>query len=127
MAAIDVFNTYNEGLSTGDFDKVFSVLSDDVVWHQPGTHQFAGTFTGLADVQAHLGQLAGETAGSLRLVTEWAAATDNMVTASVHFTASRGDKNIDMMEIDAFRVEGDKIVEVWLVDQDVALENDFWA
>jgi ketosteroid isomerase-like protein len=127
MAAIDVFNIYNDALSKGDFATAFTALSDDVVWHQPGSHQFAGTFTGLEAVQAHLGQLAGETAGSLVLATEWAAATDNMVTASVHFTAKRGNKSIDMMEIDAFRVEGDKIVEVWLVDQDIALENDFWA
>lgn len=127
MAAIDVFNTYNEGLSTGNFDKVFSVLSDDVIWHQPGEHQFAGLFEGLGNVQAHLGELASETAGTLKLETEWAAATDDLVTANVHFTAQRNGKSIDMMEIDVFRVEGDKIVEVWLVDQDVSLENDFWA
>jgi ketosteroid isomerase-like protein len=127
MEAIEVFNIYNDGLSKGDFPVALSALSDDVIWHQPGTHQFAGVFTGVENVGEHLGQMAGETQGTLMLVTEWAAATDNIVTASVHFTAKRGDKSIDMMEIDVFRIENDKIAEVWLVDQNVDLENDFWS
>jgi uncharacterized protein len=45
----------------------------------------------------------------------------------VHFTAQRDGAEIAMDGIDVFRVEGDRIAEVWLFSADQPAEDAFWG
>jgi hypothetical protein len=40
-----------------DFDTVGSLVAEDVVWHVPGRHSFAGDIRGLDELVAWLGRL----------------------------------------------------------------------
>jgi predicted SnoaL-like aldol condensation-catalyzing enzyme len=50
-----------------------------------------------------------------------------LFTLPVHFTAKRDGAEIAMDGIDVFRVEGDRIAEVWLFSADQPTEDAFWG
>jgi hypothetical protein len=45
----------------------------------------------------------------------------------VHFSGKRGDVAMSMSGVDVLRVEGDKIVEMWLFSADQEAEDAFWG
>ena len=46
MTKTEVVNQFYVSLAKGDFEKVSSLLSDDLVWHQPGKGSLSGTYEG---------------------------------------------------------------------------------
>ncbi|MFB7877869.1 hypothetical protein ACFC06_21695 [Nocardia sp. NPDC056064] len=55
-------------------------------------------------------------------------ATDELVAATVRFTARRdGRIALDQNGVDVFRVSGDRIAEVWLISADQDAEDEFWG
>lgn len=124
--ALEVFKAYDSALSSGDYAALFELFAEDIVWYQPGTHQFAGVFEGLEAVQNHLASLASNV-DVMSFKTEDVFADDTTVAAVVNFAASRSGRQIDMREVDVFKIVDGKIQEVRLIDKDVELENAFWA
>ena len=57
MSQIDIAKKYIRGVQTGDQALLASLISPDVVWHQPGNNRFSGTHRGLAAVGAMLGSM----------------------------------------------------------------------
>ena len=54
MTKTEVVNQFYVSLAKGDFEKVSSLLSDDLVWHQPGKGSLSGTYEGKEAVFSHL-------------------------------------------------------------------------
>lgn len=54
-------------------------------------------------------------------------ANDDMVAATLHFMAERPDRTLSMDGVDAMRIAGGKIKEVWLFSGDQAAEDAFWS
>lgn len=51
----------------------------------------------------------------------------NLVSMTVRFTAQReGRPDLDQHGVDVFRIEGDKIAEIWLISEDQTSEDQFW-
>ena len=124
---LEVFNKYNEGLISGDFAAVFAVLSDDVKWHQPGSHSLSGTIQGKEALGAHLAKFMEKSNGTFKVITNWVSDNNELVAANVTFLANRGDSDVlDMNGIDLFRIQDGKIQEVWLFSSDQETENNFW-
>lgn len=124
-------SAYDAALAAGDMAALAAALHPQVVWHQPGTHPYAGDHTGPEAVLAHLGSMMGATAGSLVVrPTDAMMANGDLVTFPVHFTGTRpGDDRaaLDMAGSDLFRVEDGLIREVWLFSADQTVEDAFWA
>lgn len=38
---IELVQLFGQSLATGDVPTAFSLLSSDVLWHQPGNHKYA--------------------------------------------------------------------------------------
>ena len=105
-----------------------ATLSADVVWHQPGANQMSGDHVGPDAILAHLGSMMGVSASTFSLETESATESGNLVVLTVRFSAQReGAVDLDQHGVDVFRVEGDKIAEVWLISEDQAAEDAFWG
>ena len=51
----------------------------------------------------------------------------NMAALPVHFIGKIEDRSMDMGGVDLFKIEDDKIIEVWLFSNDQALEDEFWG
>lgn len=65
MIAKDVVMAYSLALSKGDIPSAFSHFSSDAKWHQPGINKFSGTKNGLDAIGKMLGEMMGETQGTL--------------------------------------------------------------
>ena len=120
--------TYAEALTAKDFATVAGLFADDVVWHQPGSHQFAGTYRGQAAVNGHLGALMGASQGTFELaVIGDPMINGDLAAMQVEFGAQRDGATMSMRGVDIVRVEGDRIAEVWLYSADQQAEDEFWG
>jgi predicted SnoaL-like aldol condensation-catalyzing enzyme len=54
-------------------------------------------------------------------------ANGDLVAASLHFCAERPGTKLEMDGIDLMRVQGGRILEVWLFSADQAAEDAFWV
>lgn len=124
---LDVFNTYNDALVSGQLEDAFAVFADDVIWHQPGQNPLSGTIVGKEKLGAHLAQFGEKSNGTFRVLTNWVSENDNLVAANVTFQAERGDDILDMNGIDLFRIENGLIKEIWLFSANQLEEDKYWT
>ncbi len=54
-------------------------------------------------------------------------ANGEMVTANLHFVASRPGRSLSMDGVDLMRIEAGQIKEMWLFSGDQAAEDAFWS
>jgi ketosteroid isomerase-like protein len=119
---------YVEALSKGDMTTVGELLADDVVWHQPGVGHLSGTFRGKGEVFPHLAKFTELSNESFRVDKVGAVmANGEMVTANLHFVATRPGRNLSMDGIDLMRIEAGQIKEMWLFSGDQTAEDAFWS
>jgi ketosteroid isomerase-like protein len=128
MSAQDVVARYGAAAAAGDLAALAATLTNDVVWHQPGANQLSGDHVGPAAVVAHLGRFFELSGGTFALATDSVTESGALVSTTVRFTASRpGHPDLDQHGVDVFRVQGDKIAEIWLVGEDQPVEDAFWG
>ena len=128
MTKTEVVNQFYVSLAKGDFEKVSSLLSDDLVWHQPGKGSLSGTYEGKEAVFSHLGKMSELSGGTFAIdQIDYITENNNLVAAAVAFEVFAFDKSMRMRGIDVYRVEDDKIQEVWLFSERIDEEDAFWT
>jgi uncharacterized protein len=128
MGTTSTARTYANALTAKDFATVAGLFADDIVWHQPGAHQFAGTHRGQAEVNAHLGALMGASQGTFALtVIGEPMVNGDLAAMRVEFSAQREGAAMSMGGVDIVRVVDDRIAEVWLYSADQEAEDEFWG
>jgi len=128
MSAIDVVGRYGAAAAAGDMAALAATLTENAVWHQPGANPLSGDHVGPEAVVAHLGRFMALSGGTFALETESATESGDLVATTVRFTARReGRADLDQHGVDVFRVEGDRIAEIWLIGEDQAVEDRFWS
>lgn len=128
MSAIDVVGRYGAAAAAGDMAALAATLTEGVVWHQPGANQLSGDHVGPQAIVAHLGRFMELSGGTFTLETESATEIGSLVATTVRFTARRdGLVDLDQHGVDVFRVEGDRIAEIWLIGEDQPIEDQFWG
>lgn len=125
---LEVFNSYNNALASGDISSVFKVLDDNIRWHQPGENIASGTKIGKEVLEKHLSIFPQKTNGTFKVVTNWVSENNDLVAANVTFLGTRADgEELNMNGIDLFRINNGKIVEVWLFSEKQSVEDGFWG
>lgn len=128
MSAIDVVGKYGAAMAAGDMEALAAVFTEDAVWHQPGDNPLAGDHVGPAAIVTHLGRFMELSAGTFALEPESATEAGALVAMTVRFSAQRAHRqDLAQSGVDVFRVSGDQIAEVWLISEDQAAEDAFWA
>ena len=128
MNPIDIAKSYIKAAQTGDQALLASVVSQDVVWHQPGNNQFSGTHKGLAAVGAMLGRMMDISRGTFTIYkADHFMANGNWVAVSLAFKAQREGAKVDQPGVDLLRIENGRIVEVRLFSSDQAQEDAFFG
>ena len=125
---IEIAQIYFESLAIGDIPTLFGLFSENVVWHQPGNNKFSGVKKGVEAISQMIVGMMELSNGTLKV--EKAAnfmENENLVVTPIIFSATKGDSSIKMSGIDIFKIEKDKIVEVWLFSDDQIEEDNFWG
>lgn len=128
MSPVDIAKSYIKAAQTGDQALLASVVSPEVVWHQPGANQFSGTHKGLPAVGAMLGKMMAVSRGTFTISSaDHFMANGNWVAVNLAFKAQRDGMKIDQPGVDLLRIENGKIVEVRLFSSDQPQEDAFWG
>lgn len=125
---IRIVRDYFEAVATGDLAKLPELLSDTLVWHQPGASDLSGTYEGRDAVFGLIGSFMERSQGTFKFDSIGnVLANGNLVAVTLHFSGSAGDRSMSMEGIDVLRIENGKIQEVWLFSADQDAEDAFWA
>lgn len=128
MNNIDIAKTYIQAVQTGDQATLGSIISPEVVWHQPGNNQFSGTHRGMAAVGPMLGKMMEASRGTFTISrADHYMANGDWVAITLEFTGEANGIKLKQPGVDLLRIEGGKIVEVRLFSSDQNQEDMFWG
>jgi uncharacterized protein len=102
-------------------------FAPDIRWHFPGRSQFAGDYTGLAEVLGWLGRSAEASNGTLRVDMHDVIGNDDHVVALVTIRAQRAGRTLEDNSVQVFHIRDGKAAEVWTYPADVYAEDEFWS
>ena len=125
---IEKVRQFYTALAQGDFETVGALLSDELVWHQPGKGALSGVYNGKQNVFAHLGRMAQLSNGTFAIdQVDYVTNNGDLVVASVGFAVSANRLSMEMKGVDLFRFENELIKEVWLFSERIDEEDRFWT
>lgn len=128
MNNIDIAKTYIKAAQTGDQATLGCIISPDVVWHQPGNNQFSGTHRGMAAVGPMLGKMMEVSKGTFTITrADHYMANGDCVAITLEFAGEANGIKLKQPGVDFIRIEGGKIIEVWLFSSDQNQEDVFWG
>jgi uncharacterized protein len=102
-----------EAFAKGDLDTLRQQWTDDIVWHEGGHTDLAGTYEGPEAVFAFFGRLLDLTEGSLKVEPRTFLADDSYGCTPVTVTAHRGDRRIEVLSVHLVRFEDGRVAEFW--------------
>ena len=128
MNTIDIAKTYIKAVQTNDQDTLGSIISPDVIWHQPGNNQVSGTHRGMAAVGPMLGKMMEVSKGTFAITrADHYMANGDWVAITIEFAGEANGLKMKQAGVDLIRIEGGKIVEVKLFSSDQTQEDTFWG
>ena len=128
MSQIDIAKSYIKAAQTGDQALLASVISPEVVWHQPGNNQFSGTHKGLPAVAAMLGKMMEVSRGTFTISSaDHFMANGDSVAVMLEFAGEANGVTLRQPGVDLLRIEDGRIVEIHLFSSDQAQEDAFWG
>ena len=128
MNNIDIAKNYIRAVQTGDQATLGSLISPEVVWHQPGHNQFSGTHRGMASVGPMLGKMMEVSKGTFAITrADHYMANGDWVAVTIEFAGEANGITLRQPGVDLIRIEGGKIVEVRLFSSDQAQEDALWG
>ena len=128
MTTLDIAKTYIQAIQTGDQATLGSIISPEVIWHQPGKNRFSGTHRGMAAVGPMLGAMMEVSKGTFAITrADHFMANGDWVAITIEFAGEANGLKMTQAGVDLIRIEGGKIVEVKLFSSDQAQEDAFWG
>jgi uncharacterized protein len=125
---IDIAKAYITAVQTGDQATLGRLISPDVLWHQPGHHQFSGSHRGMAQVGPMLGKMMEVSQGTFAITrADHYMANGDWVAITLEFAGQAKGVQLRQPGVDLLRIEGGQVVEVRLFSSDQAQEDAFWG
>ena len=118
--------TYKD-FETVDLDLLRVVMADDVVWHEPGRSNLAGTFKGPEGVLGFLARLKSQSGGTFKIEILDVLSKPERVVVLQRETANRAGKDLNVIVAVEFEIHHEKITEVTVYHADSYLFDEFWA
>jgi uncharacterized protein len=101
-----------------DWDRVGSLLADEVGWHEPGGNEVhAGDFHGRDEVVSLLRELTTVTEGTFQLEPEGFLNLEEHSAVLVRWSAERHGRRSAGNEIGVYRLRDGKITDVWFYNE----------
>lgn len=114
-------------VSRGEVDRFGDILlSDDVVWHWPGSSSVAGDYRGRAAAVDLIRGFHRLTGGRLQVEPVDILEGDDHLMSFTHITADKDGHHLDVMMADAMRFGPDgRVVEYWTLSNDQRAVDEF--
>jgi ketosteroid isomerase-like protein len=115
-----------EAAASGDRDTLARVCAPDVVWHASGRGPRSGDYRGMDRVLEYLAAI-GDAAERFDSSLEHVLTNDDLVAVLFRVQGRRGARRLDTGFILIFRIESERLVEVWAVPRDQYAVDEFWG
>jgi len=116
-----------QNFETVDLDLLRVVMTDDVVWHEPGHSSLAGTYKGPEAVLGFLAKLKSQSDGTFKIEVLDVLSKPERVVVFQRETANRAGKDLNVIVAVEFEIHNEKITEVTVYQADSYLFDEFWA
>ncbi|MBA3690099.1 MAG: nuclear transport factor 2 family protein [Actinobacteria bacterium] len=108
-----------DAFTRGDPETLTGLLAEDVVWHAPGSNQYAGTFVGKQATMERMQRMARE-----GIIWDFAIhdvlANDDHVVVLIDATLTKGSGTAHGRQCQVMHVHDGKWTEFWAVNEDQA-------
>jgi len=111
---VDTVNRMTEAVFAQDHDTLAKIFSDDFVFHLRGPHPMAGDHPGLGGFLGVVGSLFEATNGQIELEQQFCIGADGWAAEWEHATLGRKGRTLESRNAFVYRIEGDRIVEMWM-------------
>jgi ketosteroid isomerase-like protein len=119
---------YLEIFATGDLEALRDFYSEDILWHVGGNHPLSGDYRGRDELFGYFETVRNMTGGSLELDPESILASDHHVAMFTRVTGRRGDKTMDVLLAQVFKLGDDgRWSEYWATVNNQASVDEFWS
>jgi uncharacterized protein len=116
-----------QAFGKGDLAVLEQLMTEDVRWHVAGRTPLSGTYEGRSAVFEFFGKVMELTEGSFRVEPLTLLADDRYGCAPVRITAHRGDRHLDVMNVQASRLVDGRVAEFWDTTTDTEASEAFYA
>jgi hypothetical protein len=115
-----------EAVACADAEILARICKNDVVWHAAGRGPRAGNYRGLEAVLDHLRGL-GEDAEQFSSHPVAVLGGEDRAAVIFHATGQRHGRLLDHDYVLLFRMEEQRIAEIWSVSFDQRADEEFWS
>ena len=119
-----VMREYLDHIVAGEWDKIGDFFADNLVTHIKGHSRFSGTHRG----KDAFGKVLGDMLGALDSVRtdehDLLISEDHAVVLAT-WHAERGGESLSMNRVVIYHLDGDKITELWIIDEDQQAADEF--
>ena len=115
-----------EAVAHADAETLAYLCKNDVVWHVTGRGPRAADYRGLEAVVDYLRSL-GEAAEQFDLHLDAVMGGEDRAAVVFHTTGQRQGRVLDNHTVLLFRMEEQRIAEVWSLAFDERVDEEFWA
>jgi ketosteroid isomerase-like protein len=102
-------------------------MSEDIVYHWPGTGPLSGDYKGMDAVLEFFGRVGELSQGTLTQEIHAIIADDEHAVALVTASAQRDGKTLHEKSVDVFHIRDGKVTEAWGFLEDTAVDAAFWS
>lgn len=128
MTNIDIAKTYIRAVQAGDLATLGSIISPEIVWHQPGDNQFSGVLKGLAEVGSMLGKMVEISNGTFAITkADHFMSNGDWVAIAIEFAGEANGIKLSQPGVDLMRIDGGRIVEMRLFSSNQEQEDQLWG
>jgi ketosteroid isomerase-like protein len=124
-AKATLLRSLHDAFSRRDLDTVWTLLADDIVFHQPGRNPTSGDYQGTDEVLGLLRTLGERSGGTFQSQVHDLLATDEHAVALLRVIAQRGDLAVDVPVVHVWHVRDGKLAEAWVHPTDQHLLDQF--
>jgi uncharacterized protein len=108
----EVIRAFYAARARHDREALRPLVTDDVVFHEPGAESYSGDYPGPDALIDHFDRLLEQTEGTFTLEPTGVIETEDYAAARISWFAERGGVRSEGLELAIFRFRDDKIAEI---------------
>jgi ketosteroid isomerase-like protein len=126
MPSLEMMRNYLDHITGGEFDTAIDYWADDIVVHVSGNSVLSGTYVGKEASSGYLANVLG-LVDSVMVEEHDLLVSDHHAVVLSTVRADRGGQHMEGNRIVIYHVEGELIIELWIIDEDQKSVSEFWS
>lgn len=115
-----------EAVSASDVEAIGHLCTEELTWHASGRGARSGDYRGRDAVIEYLAAI-GDATDRFDSRLDEILVNDSLVAVLFNVSGTRGERALDTGFILLFRIEDQRIAEVWAVPRDQHAVDEFWG